>query len=196
MSITRKLLLTGATCVVAGTTAVGVALATAPSGQVGQVLNRGATDATLNVTIPKTVTVTKKVRVRVKVHGKYKLVTRTKKVQQTIQAPVIACSTSTPCDVVHQKVTYAAGGFSGWHSHPGVVFVVVTAGSITRYLSDCTHATYNTGQSFVELGREQTIFVKNEGTTPAEVMATLVVPAGTSNADLRIDQPQPANCTP
>src|SRR5437667_4867564 len=101
MSFKRKLLLAVAACVVVTAVAVSVALATAPSGQVGQVLNRGTTDVTMNFTVPKIVTVTKKVKVRVKVHGKYKLETKTKKVQQTVQTPVIACSTSTPCDVVH-----------------------------------------------------------------------------------------------
>src|SRR5437588_9425774 len=153
----RKLLLAVAGCIVVGVSVASVALATAPSGQVGAVLDRGTTDTTLNYTVPKVVTVTKKVRAKVK--GKF--VTRKKKVTTTIQSPIVACSTSTPCDIVHQRVTYAPGGFSGWHSHPGVVLVVVTSGTITRYLPDCTHSDYTVGQSFVELGRDQVIYVRN-----------------------------------
>jgi hypothetical protein len=189
----RKLALAGVlSAVIAGTMLVGVAFATAPSGQVGAVLDRGTTSVPISYSVPKQVTVTQKVRVKVK--GKF--VTRNKKVTRTVDVPVVSCSVSTPCDIVHQKVTYTPGGFSGWHSHPGVILVVITAGSVTRYATDCTKTTYTVGQAFLELGRDQIIYVKNEGTTGAEVLATLIVPAGTANADLRIDQPAPASCTP
>ncbi len=193
MGSKRKFALAGVvSALIAGTTLASVALATAPSGQVGAVLDRGTTSVPIKYSVPKEVTVT--VKVRVKVKGKF--VTRKKKVKRTVDVPVVACSASTPCDIVHQRVTYTPGGFSGWHSHPGVVLVVVTAGSVTRYESDCTKATYTVGQSLLELGRDQTMYIRNEGSTTAEVLATLIVPAGTANADLRIDRPAPANCTP
>jgi hypothetical protein len=193
MGSKRKFALAGVvSALIAGTTLASVAFATAPSGQVGVVLDRGTTSVPINYSVPKEVTVTQKVRVKIK--GKF--VTRTKKVTRIVDVPVVACSASTPCDIVNQRVTYAPGGFSGWHSHPGVVLVVITAGSVTRYASDCTKTTYTVGQAFLELGRDQIIYVRNEGSTPAEVLATFIVPAGTANADLRIDQPAPANCTP
>jgi len=40
-------------------------------------------------------------------------------------------------DVVVQQVTLQPGGFTGWHTHPGVVLAVVNAGTLTRYLADC-----------------------------------------------------------
>jgi quercetin dioxygenase-like cupin family protein len=187
-----KVILASAIVAAAGVTIAHVALATTPSGQVGTILGRGTTDRALKYTVPKVVTVTQKVRVKVK--GKY--VIRKKKVQKTIDSPIVACSTSTPCDVVQQKITYAPGGFSGWHSHPGVVLAVLLSGTITRYTTDCAHTTYNAGQTFVELGHDETMLIRNEGSTPAEVLATLIVPAGTSNAELRIDQPQPSGCAP
>lgn len=190
---TRKFALAGVVlALIAGTTLASVALATPPSGQVGVVLDRGTTSVPINYSVPKEVTVTQKVRVKVK--GKF--VTRKKTVKRIVDVPVVSCSVSTPCDIVHQKVTYTPGGFSGWHSHPGVVLVVITAGAVTRYQPDCTKTTYTVGQAFLELGRDQIIYVKNEGSTTAEVLATLIVPAGTANADLRIDQPAPASCTP
>jgi hypothetical protein len=193
MGSKRKFALAGGvSALIAGTTLASVAFATAPSGQVGVVLDRGTTSVPINYSVPKEVTVTQKVRVKVK--GKF--VTRQKKVTRMVDVPVVACSAATSCDIVHQKVTYIPGGSSGWHSHPGVVLVVITAGSVTRYLTDCTKTTYTVGQAFLELGRDQIIYVKNEGSTSAEVLATLIVPAGTANADLRIDQPAPANCTP
>jgi quercetin dioxygenase-like cupin family protein len=166
------------------------AAATTPSGQVTTILARGTTDTTFAVTVPKLVMVAQKVQVRVK----GKLVTRTKMVQKTVDTPIVACSKATPCDVVQQRVTFDPGGFSGWHSHPGSVLVVITAGTLTRYLPDCTKQTFGVGQSFVEVGRDSVILVKNEGSVPEEALVTLTVPAGTANADLRIDQPQPSGC--
>lgn len=177
----------------AGATWAGVALATPPSGLVGTLLGRGTTSLPIKYTIPKVVTVT--VKVRVKVKGKY--VTRKKTVQRTIDSPVISCSDSSPCDVVQQKLVSAPGiGSSGWHSHPGLALVVVTTGTVNKYGADCKKETYAAGQTIVELGRDDVSLVRNEGSTPAELLVTFIVPAGTANADLRIDQPAPANCSP
>jgi hypothetical protein len=167
------------------------ALGTPVVGQIGAVLGRGTTAETLSYDVPKQVVVTKKTRV--KRHGKY--VTVNKKVTQTIQSPILACAAATPCDVVQQKITYPPASASGWHSHPGMVFGVVTAGTLTAYNPDCSKETFSAGQTFVEMGPMHIRTVKNEGTATAEVLATLVVPAGTPNAGLRIDQPQPATCS-
>jgi hypothetical protein len=53
-------------------------------------------------------------------------------------------------DVVVQQVTLQPGGFTGWHTHPGVVLAVVKAGTLTRYVADCTYKTYRTGDAFIE----------------------------------------------
>jgi|ERR1700693_1030924 len=179
-----------AAALIAGGTLGGIALATPPSGQVAQILGRGTTNVALKYTVPKVETVT--VKVRVKVHGRY--VIRKKRVKRTVDVPVVRCSTATPCDVVQQKITYAPGGFSGWHSHPGLVLVVVTSGTLTRYMRDCSKETFTAGQTAVELGSTWIMTIRNESSTPAEALATLIVPAGTLNADLRIDQPAPASC--
>lgn len=50
--------------------------------------------------------------------------------------------------------------------------------------------------SFRERGQNHVVFVTNEGTTPAKVQVPYLVPAGTANAALRIDQPAPAGCNP
>src|SRR5262245_1394629 len=34
------------------------------------------------------------------------------------------------------RVTFQPGGYSGWHSHPGITIVSVVAGTITSYESD------------------------------------------------------------
>lgn len=175
---------------IAGATLAGVALATTPNGQVAEILGRGTTDTAVKYTAPKVVMVT--VKIRVKVNGRY--VTRTKRVKRTIDVPLVTCNAAKPCDVVQQKITYQPGGSSGWHSHPGLVMVVVTSGTLTRYMRDCTKETFTIGQTAVELGADWIMTIRNEGSAPAEMLATLIVPAGTPNANLRIDQPAPATC--
>ena len=36
-------------------------------------------------------------------------------------------------DTYVQDVTIAPGGYSGWHSHPGISFVMVQSGTLTLY---------------------------------------------------------------
>jgi quercetin dioxygenase-like cupin family protein len=109
---------------------------------------------------------------------------------------IIACGLDRQCDFVFQTITFAPGGHTGWHSHPGVLFVTVESGAVTRYESTCERNTHDTGQSFIERGPEHVILVRNEGSTPAKVQIAYVVPAGTANAALRIDQPAPEGCSP
>jgi quercetin dioxygenase-like cupin family protein len=108
---------------------------------------------------------------------------------------IIACGLDRQCDFVFQTITFAPGGHTGWHSHPGVLFVTVESGAVTRYESNCEGKTHGAGQAFVERGPEHVILVRNEGSTPAKVQIAYVVPAGTANAALRIDQPAPEGCS-
>ena len=110
--------------------------------------------------------------------------------------PVVSCGQARNCDVVDQTLTFNPGGTSGWHSHPGLVAVVVQSGAVTRYESSrfgqgCSSETYSAGQAFLELGSDHVALVRNEGTQPAQVSATYIIPAG---APLRLDQPAPAGC--
>ena len=98
-------------------------------------------------------------------------------------------------DIVVTENSFAPGGYSGWHSHPGKVVIAVQRGSITLYRGDdptCTGKTYTAGQVFIE--RPGVVyFGRNESaTTSAMVNATFFhVPVGGS---VRIDQPDPGNC--
>lgn len=63
-----------------------------------------------------------------------------------------------------------------------------------RYDAHCTPTVYPAGSAFVESGGHPGL-VRNESTiTAAVVHVTYVVPAGTSNPDLRVDQANPG-CT-
>ena len=57
----------------------------------------------------------------------------------------IKFQTKDPTVVRVQRLTFAAGGFTGWHRHPGVLVVAVQSGSVTLVDSDCTSKTYGPG---------------------------------------------------
>jgi quercetin dioxygenase-like cupin family protein len=98
-----------------------------------------------------------------------------------------------PVDVAVAQLSFDPGGTTGWHSHPGPVLVTVKSGTVTRYLADgCVRETFTVGQGFVELPGHVHM-VRNEGATPAQTVASFIVPVG---APLRIDAPAPAGCNP
>ncbi len=94
--------------------------------------------------------------------------------------------TTGPTDVVTQTLTFAPGGTSGWHGHPGAVLVVVKSGTFTRYDTRCNARVYTAGQAFVE--GPEVAMVRNTGSEPAESVVTYLVPAG---SPLRTDAPSP-----
>jgi quercetin dioxygenase-like cupin family protein len=89
--------------------------------------------------------------------------------------------------VVHNKI--APGGHTGWHSHPGISFVTVKAGTATEYHGDDpgTPNVYPAGTGFVEEAGGVHL-IKNEGTTDLELVAFQLLPHG---ATRRIDEPAP-----
>ena len=97
-------------------------------------------------------------------------------------------------DVYVIRNSFAAGGSSGWHTHPGPSLITVTTGEITAYEGDdptCTPTVYHAGESFTDIGCGDIHLVRNEGTVPAMDVAVQIVPAG---ALRRLDADQPANC--
>jgi quercetin dioxygenase-like cupin family protein len=93
-------------------------------------------------------------------------------------------------DAYVQYSRIAPGGQTGWHSHPGPVFVLITAGTGTEYEADdptLTPVDHPAGTGFVEdVGN--THILRNEGDTNVELIAFFLVPKG---APRRIDEPQP-----
>lgn len=96
-------------------------------------------------------------------------------------------------EVVTQEATFAPGGYSGWHLHPGYLTGTVVSGQLVRYAADCSSQTFGPGQTFYETAAKP-FTVKNQGTTNAVVIVTFVVPGGTPKKGLRIEAPQPATC--
>jgi quercetin dioxygenase-like cupin family protein len=93
-------------------------------------------------------------------------------------------------DAYVKHLTIAPGGDTGWHSHPGPVFVLVTAGTGTFYCvcdPTFTPEVYPAGTGFVEEAHMVHI-LRNEDDTNLEVTVLFLVPHG---APPRIDEPAP-----
>jgi hypothetical protein len=96
-------------------------------------------------------------------------------------------------DLAVQTITFQPGGNSGWHSHPGPVFIQVVSGTMTFYESDdpdCTPVVRTAGQGFLDVGDHAHI-ARNETGVVATNVVTYFAPPG---VPLRIDQPNPGNC--
>ena len=96
-------------------------------------------------------------------------------------------------DVAVQSITFAPGGHSGWHKHPGAVFIQVVEGTMTFYDSNdpaCAPTVRTVGQGFLDTG-EHAHIARNETDSPARNVVTYFAPPG---AALRIDAPAPGNC--
>ena len=96
-------------------------------------------------------------------------------------------------DVVVRKHDYAVGSHTGWHSHPGPVFITVMQGTLTYYLYDdptCTPHRVTAPGGFVDDARGH--MVRNESGEPAQDVSMIIAPtAGVFRGEL--DAPNP-NC--
>jgi quercetin dioxygenase-like cupin family protein len=97
-------------------------------------------------------------------------------------------------DVAFAQVTFEPHGSSGWHHHPGIVLVSVASGAVTRYDPECRKHVYHAGEGFVEDANEPGL-VRNNKDHEAVVYAAFVVPSSTPAEGLRIDDPQPEDCS-
>src|SRR5437868_2977775 len=96
-------------------------------------------------------------------------------------------------DLAVQRIVFPPHTESGWHSHPGPVFIQVVSGTVTFYESDdpeCRPILRSAGQAYLDIGNHAHI-ARNETDTPDTNIVTYFAPVG---ADLRIDQPKPGNC--
>lgn len=110
----------------------------------------------------------------------------------------LAMKTLDATDMSVDKLAILPGGYSGWHAHPGPVFVTVTQGSVVFYDGGdpiCPKRTYTTGESFIET-TNATHYVKNaSGSAPAEYVAVAIKPENYLGLAFRLDRPKPTNCT-
>jgi quercetin dioxygenase-like cupin family protein len=84
-----------------------------------------------------------------------------------------------PIDIVVRRHDYLPGSTTGWHSHPGPVFVTVTQGQVTFYEYDdptCAPHVVSAGQGYVDSGRGH--IGRNETGQPAQDVSVIVAPVG------------------
>ena len=168
------------------------ASATPSLGFASTVIARGTFLQNYTFGTPRTAVVTRKIRIKTK-SG---VVTRTVKINVDSVQRAITCNPTNPCDTAFQQATVQPGGSSGWHTHPGATFVAVAQGEGTIYRvvgSDCPGTKIGVGTGFAQMPTEVHM-VRNEGSVPFTVYTLYVLPPGTANTAIRIDQPQPAAC--
>ena len=74
---------------------------------------------------------------------------------------------------------YDPGGSTGWHTHPGPVFITVLEGSVTFYEADdptCTPKVVYAGEGYVDTGRGH--YGRNETGAPAKDVTVILAPVG------------------
>lgn len=104
---------------------------------------------------------------------------------------LVKVQTKGAVDIVTITVAIDPSGSSGWLTRPGVVFASVAAGSIVLYDANCVGTVVAAGSAFTVSG-DSPVLVRNDSTTvAAAVNATFIVPAGTPNSGLRIDEVNP-----
>jgi quercetin dioxygenase-like cupin family protein len=168
------------------------ASATPGRGFTSTVIARGAFTQNFTFGTPTVGVISRKVRIKTK-SG---FVTRTVKIKVDTIRRAITCAPTTPCDTAFQQAMIPPGGSSGWHTHPGATFVAVAQGEGTIYRvvgSDCTAEKIGVGTGFAQMPTERHV-VRNEGSVPFVVYTLYVLPPGTANTGIRVDQPQPTEC--
>ena len=102
------------------------------------------------------------------------------KVRSSPSSPVdFKAKAKSPIDLVVRRHDYAVGSTTGWHTHPGPVFITVTVGQLTYYERDdptCTGHVVSAGHGFVDNGRGH--IVRNESGQPAQDVSVILAPVG------------------
>jgi quercetin dioxygenase-like cupin family protein len=103
----------------------------------------------------------------------------------------IKFQTKDPTDVATYSVTYEGGGFSGWHTHPGILLVTVQSGAVVRSVG-CSSWTYAAGQTFIESDEQAIGAIANASATDqAVLLVTQITPRGSAR---RVDAASAPAC--
>lgn len=84
-----------------------------------------------------------------------------------------------PIDVVVRTHDYAPQSSTGWHTHPGPVFITVVEGQVSFYEVDdptCTPTVVSAGQGYVDTGHGH--IGRNETGQPARDVTVIIAPVG------------------
>jgi hypothetical protein len=97
-------------------------------------------------------------------------------------------------DLYVQSNVWQPGGTTGWHTHPGASWILVTAGTVTVYEGDdkeCKPKVYTTGMGLLDPGGDHVHVIRNEGSVTATSTTVQLIAGGAAR---RIDAPDPGNC--
>ncbi len=103
-----------------------------------------------------------------------------------------AVNTFGASNVVVQDVEFIPGGTTGWHKHPGVVLLTLTAdsGSVDWYDAHCGKVTYRAGDTWTEGTKLHDVV--NNSSSYAHFIVTYLVPAVVpAGSNKRTDEPAP-----
>lgn len=102
---------------------------------------------------------------------------RTELAQGTTDAPVSIVTDGRPTTLYVQSATLHPGASSGWHTHPGPEYSVVTDGTVAvQTATDCTLTNFVDGQAvFIPGGMPHR--VANTSPLDASVVVTYTLPA-------------------
>ena len=84
-----------------------------------------------------------------------------------------------PVDIVVRTHDYVPGSSTGWHTHPGPVFITVVEGTLTFYEYHdraCTPKVVSKGQGYVDSGHGHV--ARNESGAPARDVSVILAPVG------------------
>ena len=96
-------------------------------------------------------------------------------------------------DVVVRRHDYAPNSSTGWHQHPGPVFITVKSGTLTFYEADdptCSPHRVSAGEGYVDNGHGH--IGRNESAEPAVDYSVIL--AATNVPAFRTDIAPPGNC--
>ena len=96
------------------------------------------------------------------------------------QAPFEYMAQAKPAiDMVVQTHDFQPGASTGWHQHPGPVFITVTQGELTFYERDdptCSPKVFTAGEGFVDTGDGH--IGRNESGALAKDVTVAIAPVG------------------
>ena len=93
-------------------------------------------------------------------------------------------------DFYVQHLVVGPGGYSGWHTHPGLLIGTVVSGSIDFYDANCQKRSFSAGQVFTE--NTQVHAIINTGTVNADLSIAYLIK---HNLPRRIEADAPV-CAP
>ena len=79
-------------------------------------------------------------------------------------------------DYYSQHLVLSPGGYSGWHSHPGLLIGTVRSGQVDFYTADCTKRTISAGHVFTE--NDEVHGIVNTGVVDADLYISYLVKHG------------------